>query len=108
MEQAAIRELEEEAGLKLTTIAHKSVCVYSYDFPPEFLRRHNPVNAGQKLCFVVLHAPKDVQVQVDKKEVDSYVWVLPEQLSQYVTRPAYLKAIQDVLADYEAAKPASP
>ncbi len=99
--QAALRELMEEAGLSYKEVAHVSPCLYSYDFPPEFLRRHNPVNAGQKLCFVVIHATKDAQVKVDANEVDSYVWVLPEQLSHYIKREAYLKVIFDVIADFE-------
>ncbi len=100
-EQAACRELMEEAGLSYDAVAHISPCLYSYDFPPAFLRRHNPVNAGQKLCFVVIRAMKDAKVTVDNNEIDSYVWVLPEQLSQYIKREAYLKVIEDVLADYQ-------
>ncbi len=100
-EQAALRELQEEAGLSYDAVAHTSPCQYCYDFPPEFVRRHNPVNAGQKLCFVVIRARKDAQVIVDAKEVDSFVWVLPEQLSHYIKREAYLKVIHDVLVDYE-------
>ncbi|MBP9850424.1 MAG: NUDIX domain-containing protein [Candidatus Peribacteraceae bacterium] len=100
-EQAALRELMEEAGLSYDAVAHVSPCKYCYDFPPEFVRRHNPVNAGQKLCFVVIRATKDAQVKVDAKEVDSYVWVLPEQLPQYITREAYLNVIHEVLQDFE-------
>ena len=64
-EQAACRELMEEAGLSYDAVSHFSPCLYSYDFPPQFVRRHNPVNAGQKLCFVVMQALKDVQVTVE-------------------------------------------
>ncbi len=100
-EQAGLRELKEEAGLEYDTVAHASPCVYSYDFPPEFLRRHHPVNAGQELCFVVIEAHKDAKVMVDDNEVDAYVWVLPEQLPQYIKRDAYLKVIHEVIEDYE-------
>jgi 8-oxo-dGTP pyrophosphatase MutT (NUDIX family) len=102
-QQAALRELMEEAGLSYSEVAHMSPCVYSYDFPPEFVRRHNPVNAGQTLCFVVIIADKNAQVKVDANEVDSFVWVLPEQLPQYIHREAYLTVIHNVLADYEKA-----
>lgn len=104
VEQAALRELQEEAGLTLPTVAYSSGCEYGYDFPPEFVKRHNPVNAGQTLCFVVVEAPKDIKVTVDRSEVDSYVWVLPEQLPQYISRPEYLKVITDVLSEYQATK----
>ncbi len=99
--EAALRELMEEAGLSFREVSQVSACLYCYDFPPEFIRRHNPVNAGQKLCFVVVQAPSDVQVTVDNDEIDSYVWVLPEQLPRYIKREAYLKVIYDVIAEYE-------
>lgn len=100
-QQAALRELMEEAGLSYESVEHTSPCLYGYDFPPEFVRRHNPVNAGQKLCFVVVRATKDATVTVDNNEIDAYVWILPEQLPQYITREAYLTVIRDVLAEYE-------
>lgn len=102
--EAAFRELQEETGLKLSGDVHVSPHTYSYDFPPEFVRRHNPVNAGQKLCFVVIEADADVEVTVDENEVDSYFWVLPEQLPTYLERQAYLEVIQKVLAQYEKEK----
>lgn len=105
-EQAALRELMEEAGLSYDHVAHTSPCLYCYDFPPEFVRRHSPVNAGQKLCFVVIQATKDAQVKVDGVEVDSHVWILPEQLPQYIKREAYLKVIREVIADYEGSRSA--
>lgn len=99
-EVAALRELQEETGLVLSTVNHSSTCIYSYDFPPEFVKRHNPVNAGQKLCFVVVEAPKDAKVKPDGKEIDNHAWVLPEQVSQYIHRAEYLKVIEDVYAEY--------
>lgn len=103
-EQAALRELQEEAGLTLPTVSYSSGCEYAYDFPPEFVKRHHPVNAGQTLCFVVALVPQGTKVTVDQHEVDSYVWVLPDQLAQYIDRPEYLNVISNVLAEYLAAK----
>jgi len=105
--QAARRELSEETGLVLSGEAFVSTHTYTYDFPPQFLRRHQPVNAGQRLFFVVFEADKDVAVIVDDDEIDSYVWVLPEQISQYIKRKEYLEVIEDVLAEYEKAKKTS-
>lgn len=101
IEQAAAREVQEEAGLKLGEVLLSSCHSYSYDFPPEFVQRYNPINTGQKLCFVAFCTEKDIVVQVDRNEVDAYVWVLPEQLPQYITRKAYLDVIHEVLKECE-------
>ncbi len=100
IEQAAAREVEEEAGIKLGPALLSSCHTYSYDFPPEFVARHNPINDGQKLCFVVFVAPKDAVIKVDQREVDAYAWILPEQLPQYITRKKYLDVIHEVMKEY--------
>ena len=99
VEAAAAREVHEEAGLVLGDALLTSCHTYAYDFPPEFIARYSPVNAGQKLCFLAFTAAKDAVVQVDRREVDAYVWVLPEQVSQYIKREAYLDVIAEVLEE---------
>jgi putative (di)nucleoside polyphosphate hydrolase len=100
--ETALRELKEETGLDLPEVLLVSDCVYTYEFPPEFLRRHRPVNQGQTLNFVVIEASPDAKVQVDAREIDSYVWVLPEQIEQYIHRKEYLEIILKVYAEYRA------
>ncbi|MDD5054686.1 MAG: NUDIX domain-containing protein [Candidatus Peribacteraceae bacterium] len=98
-EVAALRELNEEAGLLLAVPVQMSAHTYCYDFPPEFLARYNPVNAGQKLCFVALEAPDDSVVKVDHDEVDDFRWVLPEELERYNPRKEYVEVILRVLEE---------
>jgi len=100
-EVAALRELKEEAGLSLSVPVSMSVHTYCYDFPPEFLARHNPVNDGQKLCFVALEAPSDAAVKVDNDEVDQFRWVLPEELMTYNGRKEYVEVILKVLEEWK-------
>lgn len=100
-EQAAIRELQEETGLTFTSVNHVSPCEYCYDFPKEFMQRNAPCNDGQRLCFVVIETDQSAKVTVDKDEIDAYVWVLPEQLPQYIERKEYLQVILEVLRAYE-------
>jgi putative (di)nucleoside polyphosphate hydrolase len=100
LSEAALRELEEEAGLRLPSVQHVSEQEYCYDFPPSFLRRHHPVNDGQILSFVVLEAPNDVVVTVDNDEIDAYLWVRPDELPVYLPREAYLTVVQSVLKEY--------
>lgn len=102
--QAALRELEEEAGIRLPEVTHVSACEYTYDFPPDFIQKHQPVNAGQKLCFVAIEAPKDLKIKVDGKEIDSYMWILPEQLPQYLERKEYRTVVENVLKEFLAKK----
>ncbi len=101
MEQAALRELQEETGLELGPVDHVSTHTYCYDFPPEFITRYNPINAGQKLCFVMVKAPKDAKVKVDEREIDSAVWILPHQLPLYIKRKEYEAVISEVLEECE-------
>lgn len=100
IEQAALRELKEETGLVLTSAVHASHATYCYDFPPGFVRRWKPVNAGQKLCFVAMEADPDVRVQVDDDEIDAHVWVTPEQLPQYIKRKEYADVIRKVYGEF--------
>ena len=97
IEQAAIRELHEETNVSLQKALHVSEERYCYDFPPEFIARHKPMNDGQCLSFVVFRAPQDTVVTVDNHEIDDYLWVLPEQLHSYLPRKAYLEVVQKVL-----------
>lgn len=98
-EQAAVREVEEEAGLRLSRTVLTSCHTYTYDFPSEFVARYHPVNSGQTLCFAVFLAPADAAIRVDGKEVDGYLWILPHQLSHYVHRKQYLDVIRNVFAE---------
>lgn len=99
IEQAAMRELEEEVGLKLTKVKHVSDVTYCYDFPPPFIARYNPENIGQRLCFVMFLADKQAKIIVDKREVDNYAWVLPEQLPLYIQRKEYLEVVEKLLQE---------
>lgn len=100
--EAALRELHEEAGLVLSgTTVFESDHVYSYDFPPEFVHRHHPVNHGQTLAFVAMEAPSNIVVTVDQNEIDAFLWVLPEDLPRYIHRKEYLESIQKVLSQYQ-------
>ncbi len=101
IEQAALRELQEETGLVLGPVSHSSPTVYKYDFPPEFVIRYQPHNAGQTLAFVMVFAPKGIQVNVDRNEIDAYKWVLPEQIPQYIKRKEYVQVIEQVLKECE-------
>lgn len=98
-EQAALRELKEEAGLSTGEVIHTSAETYCYDFPPEFVQRFTPVNDGQTLCFVVIRVPQNAQVCVDAHEIDSYAWVRREQLAQYIEREEYRESIGRVLKE---------
>ena len=98
-EQAALRELVEETGLRPDAVIHSSSETYCYDFPPDFIARNHPVNDGQTLCFVAARVRRDAVVQVDHHEIDQSVWVLPEQLPQYIKRREYLEVIGKVLEE---------
>ncbi len=106
VEQAAQRELKEETGLSVGSVGHVSDATYCYDFPPEFVLRFKPRSSGQRLCFVMFRAAPDAHVTVDNREIDSYVWVLPEQLPLYLKRRKYRKVVEQVWQECKRLLPA--
>ncbi len=98
LEEAAKRELREEAGLNVDVLGRSSH-VYQYEFPPSY-RRFRPDNVrGQRIEFVYALIKEGDQVQVDGKEIDAHMWVLTDQLPQHLKRRAYLKVVQGVIAE---------
>lgn len=98
VEEAAIREVEEEAGI-VPTVLDTSSHVYQYDFPASY-RRFRPDNiCGQRVEYVFATVDSSAQVRVDGEEIDEYVWVLPEQISQYITRTEYLQLVEKLYED---------
>jgi len=100
--EAALRELQEETGVSLPAVLFESAIRYKYDFSKGFHRRHNPINDGQELLFVVAEAQKDAKVTVDNREIDTYQWVEPENFSKFIHRKEYLDALDAVLKEYRA------
>ena len=96
--EAAARELKEEAGIEAKILG---TCgdVYQYDFPKSY-RRFRPDNVkGQRVEYVFATVETDAAVKVDGSEIDAYIWVLPEQVSQYVKRKEYLILVKKLYED---------
>lgn len=91
VEQAALRELHEEAGIANAEILGASMEVYTYDFPPSFRRFRPDAICGQRIAFVFAVVPPETPVRVDENEIDAYRWVDAKGLRQYVTREEYLR-----------------
>ena len=99
VERAALRELQEEAGISGVTVMGRSREVYQYDFPTSY-RRFRPDNVrGQQISYVFALVHADVQVVVDRKEIDSFTWVSPEHLSRFIRRDAYRKLVQHLMQE---------
>lgn len=96
--EAALRELKEEAGIEAHVLESASH-VYQYDFPKSY-REFRPDNVkGQRIEYVFATVDRDATVQVDGEEIDQYVWVLPEQIAQYIQRKEYLDLVQKLYDD---------
>lgn len=107
IEQAAMRELMEEAGINTATVFGKSEECYKYDFPASFRRFRRDEVCGQCIHYVFALAPKDVVVKVDGKEIDSHLWILPEKLLHYLKRPAYSDLVSKLVSEALAQVPAT-
>ncbi len=99
IEQAALRELNEEAGISNAKVIGKSAAVYQYDFPASY-RRFRPDHVkGQKIEFICALTDADTTVTVDQKEINLFVWVTLEELRRYVKRGEYLHLVKRVYDD---------
>jgi putative (di)nucleoside polyphosphate hydrolase len=99
IEQAALRELQEEAGIGSVRVLKKCETFYQYDFPQSF-RRFRPDNVrGQKIEYVLSIADPGTIVQVDGNEIDKFVWVTPEKIPSYIKRKEYLTIIEGLLKE---------
>jgi putative (di)nucleoside polyphosphate hydrolase len=98
VEEAARRELKEEAGLEVEVIG-QSETVYQYEFPSSY-RRFRPDNVrGQQLRFVFGRLPDGQEVRVDGKEIDAYIWIKPEEIPTYVGRRQYRQIVERLLEE---------
>ncbi|MCB9808343.1 NUDIX hydrolase [Candidatus Peribacteria bacterium] len=96
--EAALREIQEEAGIK-PTIIDTSDHVYQYDFPKSY-RRFRPDNiCGQRVEYVFATAPQDMEVTVDDEEIDAFVWVTHTELPKYIKRKAYRDLVLQLYHD---------
>lgn len=106
IEQAAARELQEEAGVSAQPMGRSTV-QYQYDFPASY-RRFRPDNVkGQCISFVYALAQPDTVVAVDQHEIDQYVWVREQDLGRYIKRPEYREIVSQLVAEGIAAVAAS-
>lgn len=99
VEQAALRELCEEAGIRDCKIIGRSEQCYQYDFPESFRRFKRDDVCGQCIHYVYALAPRDVSVQVDGKEIDGHIWVDLSQVEHYVKRPAYKELVEKLYGE---------
>lgn len=97
-EQAALRELREEAGIDAQLIG-SSERIYQYDYPPSY-RRFRPDHVkGQHIGFVFAQADAAMPITVDGKEINDFVWVTEAELSRYIKRKEYREIVHALLAE---------
>jgi len=98
VEEAAVRELKEEAGITADVLG-KSTLAYQYDFPASY-RRFRPDNVcGQCVHFIVARLGEGQEVRVDRKEIDAHAWVRATDLSRYIKRAEYLDIVQRLVTE---------
>ncbi|PIP65181.1 hypothetical protein COU77_00760 [Candidatus Peregrinibacteria bacterium CG10_big_fil_rev_8_21_14_0_10_49_16] len=96
---AAMRELQEEAGVMPMRVLGESHTRYSYDFPESYRRFRADHIRGQDIHFVLAVADACASISVDGHEIDQYVWVGEEQLSSYIVREEYLAVVRTLFGE---------
>lgn len=99
MEQAALRELHEEAGIERAEVFGKSEECYQYDFPASYRRFRRDHICGQCIRFVYAIVPTDVPVKVDGKEIDKHLWIDPRKIRHHLKRKAYVDLVERMMND---------
>lgn len=99
---AALRELKEEAGLREVKVLKQSKHVYQYDFPASYRRARPDHVCGQRIEYILGIVPSDCTVHTDNHEVVGYVWILPDQLSQYIKRKEYRDFVKKLIREADA------
>ena len=98
LEEAATRELKEEAGIDVEVIG-AAAKQYQYDFPKSY-RRFRPDNVcGQCVKFVFAVAEQSDIVEVDDEEIDGFVWEPLERLGLYIKRKEYLELVKALVQE---------
>lgn len=97
VEQTALRELNEEAGLKDVKVIGASDRVYQYEFPASFKRFKGDKLKGQHISFIFATTGQNPQIKVDNNEITGHVWVRPRQLGFYIKRDVYLNHVRAVV-----------
>ena len=99
VEQAAMRELHEEAGIADAEVLGKSERVYCYDFPSAY-RKFRPDNVcGQKIEFVLALADENAHVKVDNHEIEAHVWIPLVDLPRFVDRKEYRELVENLFGE---------
>ncbi|HBU09731.1 MAG TPA: hypothetical protein DEB30_02945 [Candidatus Peribacter riflensis] len=97
-EVAALRELQEEAGITASLLG-QSHRIYQYDYPPSY-RRFRPDNVkGQHIAFVFAEVGASAEIVVDGKEINAFIWVKENDLPKYIKRKAYRDLIRGLIAE---------
>lgn len=104
LEEAAMRELQEEAGITGTVLG-KSSEVYQYDFPSSYRSFRPDHVCGQCIEFVIALLNEGETVQVDQEEVDAHTWILPEQIPQYIQRKEYAEVVERLVKEGQTVLP---
>ena len=103
IEQAAVRELHEEAGIVARAV-RVSDKTYQYEFPASYRRFRPDSVCGQIIHFIYAELqPPEQTVTVDNNEIDDYVWAPVAHIGDYITRQEYKQLIEQLIAEFTVA-----
>jgi putative (di)nucleoside polyphosphate hydrolase len=99
LEQAGLRELQEELGTDKFQGFEKSSHVFFYNFPVDYVR-DDKYTGHKQSYFLVEFTGSDSDIQLDSKELDEFRWVYQNELPEYIESPEYLKKVNQVILEF--------
>lgn len=106
VEQAALRELREEAGIRTGALLGGLTPTYRYDYPEGF--RRFPEYRGQQVSFVAVLLRGPSAVTVDGTEIVGHAWALHAALSSFLARADYLRLVASLVDEAGALASSAP
>ena len=83
-EQAVLREVQEETGIKSAKIISKHPEKYEYEWPDKWHKLNNGYKGQSQAIFYLRYNGDDSDIKIDKTEANDFSWVRIDDVADMV------------------------